>query len=221
MRTTAMIFVAGFVGLLGMTDPHRGQDYTIKGDGTLTDRGPGVAISRFVLDLGDIDLSVRGERVLRFAGLPREDFFVHLRLALQPEDKLLLETDDPDTAEALGLEARGSLAARTPGSTAVVQLSVKGRDGRTLVEYSGRLADWTWSGALGGDEVRLYDSSRDFLLECTTPDETYELAIAVVEPAPRQSSAKLLIEGGGWKAGPPTDCPPDTPSHPSAARGRG
>jgi hypothetical protein len=93
-----------------------------EGDGAFADNGAGAPHSRYVLDLGPVDLGAPGKREYRFTRLPAAEFTVGLRL--------------PASVRAGG---------RPPEAS--VRLALENEKGELVFHAEGRLADWLWSEA--------------------------------------------------------------------------
>jgi hypothetical protein len=96
------------------------------GDGKLTDDRFSPS-QRFVLTLGRIDLSRRGLRTFRLAGLPSRDF-------------------------AIGFEVSGPRTANRPlcdsrPISPTVKMTLKDEHGRIVIDESRPLEEWVWSGS--------------------------------------------------------------------------
>lgn len=91
-----------------------------EGDGRFTDNGAQAPHSRYVLDLGAVDLGKPGKREFRFARLPGVEFTVGLRLA-----------------------AHAGKAAQPPD--VAVRITLENEKDELVFHASGRLADWLWS----------------------------------------------------------------------------
>lgn len=168
-----------------------------EGDGTFTDNGAQAPHSRYVLDLGPVDLGKPGSREFRFARLPGTEFTLGLRLAVRA----------------------GEAAARPAVS---VRLALENENDELVVHAAGRLADWLWSEA--GDAWFVYQRGQQTYVavapRATRPQRVglradggwgtsftpragarYRL---VVDVAPanaqeRPADARLLAIAGGWK----------------------
>lgn len=56
------------------------------GDGHLTDNGVRAATNRYVLNLGEVDLSQRGTKTYRIANLPEANFVARIEISVVPKD---------------------------------------------------------------------------------------------------------------------------------------
>jgi hypothetical protein len=168
-----------------------------EGDGAFADNGAGVPHSRYVLDLGPVDLGAPGKREYRFTRLPAAEFTVGLRL--------------PASARAGG---------RPPEAS--VRLALENEKGELVFHAEGRLADWLWSEA--GDNWFVYQRGQQTYVavapRVTRPKRVgeradggwgttftprtaghYRLAIDVAPASAqeRPAGARLVAVAGGWK----------------------
>lgn len=168
-----------------------------EGDGTFADSGAQAPHSRYVLDLGPVDLGKPGRREYRFARLPGAEFTLGLRLA-----------------------ARGGAAAARPAAS--VRLTLENENDELVVHAAGRLADWLWSEA--GDAWFVYQRGQQTYVavapRATRPQRVgqradggwgtsftpragarYRLVIDVTPAREPEdfADARLIAVAGGWK----------------------
>jgi len=93
------------------------------GDGKLTDDGPFAASERFVLDLGELNVTQPNTRTYRMASLPQETLTLGLDV-IAPTGELLYETRP---------------------IRAVVRFLLLDEKGRTVVDEAANLDEWVWS----------------------------------------------------------------------------
>jgi hypothetical protein len=174
-----------------------GAPFAHEGDGAFADNGAAAAHSRYVLDLGAVDLGAPGKREFRFARLPAAEFTVGLRL--------------PASARAGGQAPEAS-----------VRLALENERGELVFHAEGRLADWLWSEA--GDDWFVYQRGLQtyvpaapramrpkrvgeradsgwgtFFTPRTAGSYRLALEIAPARAADRATVARLHAVAGGWK----------------------
>jgi hypothetical protein len=158
-----------------------------RGDGTFTDHGRFWGSGRYVIDLGDVDLSARGVRHYQMVGLPPE------RLAV-------------------GLGFRAASASQGANESvplkAVIRLEVASSAG-TVIHEERPLSQWLRSSS-GEFPTFVYckGSGNTWSEEPGTAwgcvfkpkaGERYDVTLEIIEPAARgdgSSTAKLIVEGG-------------------------
>ena len=152
-------------------------DLNYTGDGNFTDYGRKAGILRFVLDLGDIDLTESSVSKFELKGLPEVEFVCYLRV-----DHPLPTLGKPKDFEA------GNL---------VVGMSLEDENGTQVFSEKAPLKNWTWSGSVGAPQSDLYTHKTIFTPE---KDKSYRLSLKIREGKPDAPQAQLLLMGGGWKA---------------------
>ena len=165
-------------------DLHGDVVYTVVSDGHFVDRGDGCAKGRFQLDLGLVDLQIPGPRSLRFAGLPRETFYVVLELTLPPELPLKVEPR--------------ALSAFTPGGDASIQLSMTCNERPVITSEDADLSQWNWA-VVYRDPPEVYVYPEPQWWFDADPSDSCEITLDVVEPSTRPAMARLVVTGGDWK----------------------
>lgn len=168
-----------------------------EGDGRFADNGAQAPHSRYVLDLGAVDLGKPGTREFRFARLPGAEFTV-----------------------GLGVAARAGEAAQPPDVS--VRITLENEKDELVFHASGRLADWLWSES--GAEWFVYQRGPQTYVPVApratrpqriglradggwgtyfTPSATgrYRLVLEVsaVSAGGIAPGARLLAVAGGWK----------------------
>jgi hypothetical protein len=168
-----------------------------EGDGAFTDNGAQAPHSRYVLDLGPVDLGKPGRHEYRFGHLPGTEFAIGLRLAPR----------------------RGKSGA--PPAVAV-RVTLENEKDELVVHAEGRLADWLWSEA--DDAWFVYQRGQQTHVavapRATRPQRIglradggwgtyftprtgarYRLVIDVAraDAEERPAGARLLAVAGGWK----------------------
>lgn len=146
------------------------------GDGRLTDKGPGAATDRYVLDLGSVSLKVPASATFKLKNLPKTDYVVGIELR-SPTSKLEQSAVNP-----------------------VVSL-VLTEDGKMILAKEARLSDWTWSIHAPGNYAFVYGREQPTTHFTPTPGKNYELTLRVKEPD-RSSvnyTAALVAKSAGWK----------------------
>ena len=167
----------------GMRDTTVYSPSTYQGDGTMSDRGDRASFDRFVLDLGDVDLSKQSKVTYKMSKLPP----VRMNLGLKMTDMPPL-TPMSDSGKEY--------------NKAQVKVSLKTDGGKTVFEHDQPLSKWTWSGTVHGTYRVVY--VRDFSPGTSftpTENESYVLTLDIT-PDPTSKGGKptsLRITGGGWK----------------------
>ena len=147
------------------------------GDGNFTDYGRKAGISRFVLDLGAVDLKEDATQVHRLKGLPEVKFVCYLRV-----DHPLPTLGRPKNFEAEDL---------------VVEMTLEDENGTKVFLEKAPLKNWVWSGSVGAPQSDLYTHKTIFTSE---KDKSYRLSLKIRKGNPDAPHAQLLLMGGGWKA---------------------
>ena len=163
------------VARFGTDRKYPNLNYT--GDGIFTDYGRKAGILRFVLDLGEVDLTEASVNKFELKGLPEVEFVCYLRV-----DHPLPTLGKPKDFEA------GNL---------VVGMSLEDENGTQVFSEKAPLKSWTWSGSVGAPRSDLYTHKTIF-----TPEKgkSYRLSLKIREVKPDSPQAQLLLMGGGWKA---------------------
>ena len=152
-------------------------DLNYTGDGNFTDYGRKAGILRFVLDLGDIDLTESSVSKFELNGLPEVEFVCYLRV-----DHPLPTLGKPKNFGA---------------ADSVVEMSLEDENGTQVFSEKAPLKSWTWSGSVGAPRSDLYTHKTIFTPE---KDKSYRLSLKIREGKPDAPQAQLLLMGGGWKA---------------------
>jgi len=152
-------------------------DLNYTGDGNFTDYGRKAGILRFVLDLGDVDLTEASVSKFELKGLPEVEFVCYLRV-----DHPLPTLGQPKDFEA------GNL---------VVGMSLEDENGTQVFSEKAPLKSWTWSGSVGAPRSDLYTHKTIF-----TPEtgKTYFITFTKNKGNLKAPKAEFLLMGGGWKA---------------------
>ena len=155
-------------------------DLKYTGDGNFTDYGRKAGILRFVLDLGDIDLTESSVSKFELKGLPEVEFVCYLRV-----DHPL-----PTLGKPKGFEAGNS----------VVEMSLEDENSTQVFSEKAPLKNWIWSGSVGAPQSDLYTHKTVFTPE---KDKSYGgggLSLKIREGKPRIKNApqaQILLMGGG------------------------
>ena len=152
-------------------------DLNYTGDGNLTDYGRKAGIFRFVLDLGDVDLTEASVSKFELKGLPEVEFVCYLRV----------HHPLPTLGKPKDFEA-GEL---------VVGMSLEDENGTQVFSEKAPLKSWTWSGSVGAPQSDLYTHKTIF-----TPEtgKTYFITLTKNKGNLKAPKAEFLLMGGGWKA---------------------
>ena len=152
-------------------------DLNYTGDGNLTDYGRKAGIFRFVLDLGDVDLTEASVSKFELKGLPEVEFVCYLRV-----DHPLPTLGKPKDFQA------GDL---------VVGMSLEDENGTEVFSEKAPLKKWVWSGSVGAPQSDLYTHKTIF-----TPEtgKTYFITLTKNKGNLKAPKAQFLLMGGGWKA---------------------
>ena len=150
------------------------------GDGHLIDNGVRSATDRYVLNLGEIDLSQRGTKTYRFMNLPEEGFVAGIEIRVSPKDRSIIERREIKPIVLLELSAVGD---------------------EVVFMQKERLDMWTWSVPIGESTAFIYGRGEPGTYFQPLPHVEYTLAITVLQPDPGQLqyTASLLAKSGGWK----------------------
>ena len=168
-----------------------------EGDGAFTNNSAQAPHSRYVLDLGPVDLGKPGRREFRFARLPGVEFTLGLKLASRPGEQ-------------------------APPAAVSLRLVLENEKDELVVHADGRLADWLWSEA--GDAWFVYQRGQQIYVtmapRATRPqriglgadggwgtyftpraEARYRLVVDVARAniEERPVSARLIAVAGGWK----------------------
>ena len=163
------------VARFGTDRKYPNLNYT--GDGIFTDYGRKAGILRFVLDLGEVDLTEASVNKFELKGLPEVEFVCYLRV-----DHPLPTLGKPKDFEA------GNL---------VVGMSLEDENGTQVFSEKAPLKSWTWSGSVGAPRSDLYTHKTIF-----TPEtgKTYFITLTKNKGNLKAPKAEFLLMGGGWKA---------------------
>lgn len=167
-----------------------------EGDGSFVDHGPRAAIRRYVIDLGELDLTVAGRREFAMAGLPPEEFTLGLqvRARVEPEQPAVW----------------GTRLFQTRPIPARVRLELAEVGGVVVFAKEAPLHEWTWSGSGGGPSDSFVYWRGDPGDSSTPPGSSsfrplpggrYRVAFSVLHPDPAAANYVVLARafGGGWK----------------------
>ena len=152
-------------------------DLNYTGDGNFTDYGRKAGILRFVLDLGDVDLTEASVSKFELKGLPEVEFVCYLRV-----HHALPTLGKPKDFDA------GDL---------VVGMSLEDENGTQVFSEKAPLKNWVWSGSVGAPQSDLYTYKTVF-----TPEtgKTYFITLTKNKGNLKAPKAEFLLMGGGWKA---------------------
>ena len=147
-----------------------------RGDGKFVDTGPEAGIDRFVVDLGDVDLTSDGRYSCELRGLPKAHFVAHLRVATP---LVYSRADRPQTGWGL----------------TKVQLQLHETD-ELVFDVNRPLNEWIWSGPIDSQYSMLYllDGGFD-----ASPNTTFRLVVTISNAAAVAPKARLVVTGGGWQ----------------------
>ena len=163
------------VARFGTDRKYPNLNYT--GDGIFTDYGRKAGILRFVLDLGDVDLTESSVSKFELKGLPEVEFVCYLRV-----DHPLPTLGKPKNFGA---------------ADSVVEMSLEDENGTQVFSEKAPLKNWIWSGSVGAPQSDLYTYKTIFTPE---KDKSYRLSLKIREGKPNSPQAQLLLMGGGWKS---------------------
>ena len=152
-------------------------DLNYTGDGNFTDYGRKAGILRFVLNLGDVDLTEASVSKFELKGLPKVEFVCYLRL----------HHPLPTLGKPKDFEA-GDL---------VVGMSLEDENGTQVFSEKAPLKSWTWSGSVGSSQSDLYTRKTIFTPEA---GKTYFITLTKNKGNLKAPKAEFLLMGGGWKA---------------------
>ena len=163
------------VARFGTDRKYPGLNYT--GDGNFTDYGRKAGILRFVLDLGDVDLTEASVSKFELKGLPEVEFVCYLRV----------HHPLPTLGKPKDFDA-GDL---------VVGMSLEDENGTQVFSEKAPLKKWVWSGSVGAPQSDLYTHKPIF-----TPEtgKTYFITLKKNKGNLKAPKAEFLLMGGGWKA---------------------
>ena len=153
-------------------------DLNYTGDGNFTDYGRKAGIFRFVLDLGDVDLTEASVSKFELKGLPEVEFVCYLRV----DHPLPTGLGQPKDFEA------GNL---------VVGMSLEDENGTQVFSEKAPLKNWIWSGSVGAPQSDLYTHKTIFTPEA---GKTYFITLTKNKGNLKAPKAEFLLMGGGWKA---------------------
>lgn len=150
------------------------------GDGHFTDKGISSATDRYVLSLGEVNLSAIGTKVFKIAGLPETEFVVGIEI----DDR----SDDQDAIDQRAIDA-------------LVSLELSHASGQVIFRRQARLADWTWSIGVGESKAFLYQSGRAGSYFRPLRQDQYNLKLTVhqADSSRAEYTAVLMAKSGGWK----------------------
>ena len=162
------------VARFGTDRKYPNLNYT--GDGNFTDYGRKAGILRFVLDLGDVDLTEASISKFELKGLPEVEFVCYLRV-----NHPLPTFGQPKDFDA------GNL---------VVRMSLEEENGTQVFSEKAPLKRWTWSGSVGALQSDLYTRKTIF-----TPEvgKTYFITLTKNKGNLKAPKAEFILMGGGWK----------------------
>jgi hypothetical protein len=152
-------------------------DLSYTGDGNFMDHGRKAGISRFVLDLGPVDLTEGSVSIFELKGLPEVRFVCYLRL-----DHPLPTSGKPKDFD---------------GSDLLVELSLEDENGTQVFLEKAQLISWVWSGVVGASQSDLYTLKTRF---APKKGKVYYLKLKNNKGDLNAPEAKILLMGGGWKA---------------------
>ena len=152
-------------------------DLNYTGDGNFTDYGRKAGIFRFVLDLGDVDLTEASVSKFELKGLPEVEFVCYLRV----------HHPLPTLGKPKDFEA-GDL---------VVGMSLEDENGTQVFSEKAPLKKWVWSGSVGAPQSDLYTHKTIFTPEA---GKTYFITLKKNKGNLKAPKAEFLLMGGGWKA---------------------
>lgn len=196
-RTVSLVAVLGLAGCFGAL--------FYDGDGRFVDHGPTAAIDRYVLDLGPVNLAAKGAYRYSMAGLPAVAMAVGLELADAYGDKNLSESRPVDALiEVVLLNSRGELVIRERGhlDTWGWEYSLA-QQHRAFVGLSGKLQERSLGhGVIGYERLEVKADGGWGTIFKPRRGERYSLTLSVLEPSTsaRAYTAKVLVQGGGWKS---------------------
>ena len=152
-------------------------DLNYTGDGNFTDYGRKAGILRFVLDLGEVDLTEASVNKFELKGLPEVEFVCYLRV----------HHPLPTLGKPKDFEA-GNL---------VVGMSLEDENGTQVFSEKAPLKSWTWSGSVGSSQSDLYTRKTIFTPEA---GKIYFITLTKNKGNLKAPKAEFLLMGGGWKA---------------------
>ena len=152
-------------------------DLNYTGDGNFKDYGRKAGILRFVLDLGDVDLTKASVSKFELKGLPEVEFVCYLRV----------HHPLPTLGKPKDFEA-GNL---------VVGMSLEDENGTQVFSEKAPLKSWTWSGSVGLSQSDLYTRKTIFTPEA---GKIYFITLTKNKGNLKAPKAEFLLIGGGWKA---------------------
>ena len=163
------------VARFGTDRKYPNLNYT--GDGIFTDYGRKAGILRFVLDLGEVDLTEASVNKFELKGLPEVEFVCYLRV-----DHPLPTLGKPKNFGA---------------ADSVVEISLEDENGTQVFSEKAPLKNWVWSGSVGAPQSDLYTYKTVF-----TPEtgKTYFITLTKNKGNLKAPKAEFLLMGGGWKA---------------------
>jgi hypothetical protein len=170
-----------------------------EGDGDFTDNGVLSYSSRYVLDLGPLDLEKANSRRYRLTKLPTAEFVIGIDLVEMAPNRL---------------------AGPRPDHRARVRVQLESSQGETIIDQDVRLENWVWSHGEGDAKSRLYlrGETRDVQAGSSTQptrvnegpsggwgtyfnssdSESYTLSVDVLEPiSVAGRPARLTLVGWG------------------------
>jgi len=202
VKNKRLFGAAGLILMVAIYVAACNRSLLYRGDGHLSDAGIGAAADRYVLDLGHIDLTNRGEYRFLLAGLP-------------------------STTMTIGFQVGPSFAGEKTWQTkpldARVEMKLNREDGSLVIIEGSRLPTWVWSYRVTDLDSFVYRGGKDERVDLGNGSSTYRLlgvradggwgsyfdprslrryrlAVRVLEPMTgRRYPVRLLIKGGGWK----------------------
>lgn len=158
---------------------------TYKGTGTMTDHGGSSGLDRFVLDLGEVDLSKPSTVSYKMSNLPpvKLDLLVHM-------------THFPPDASAYNT-AIGY-------NKSQIKVTLKTDTGKLVAQHEKPLSKWGWS-PNRDDAGQLTYTARDFGWGSAFTPKKNEAFVLTLEITPDPSSTgttpgRVRVAGGGWVA---------------------
>jgi len=167
---------------------------TYTGDGDFIDHGRKCSHTRFVLKLGEIDLTKVNSRQYKIEGLPETRFSTGLVIRT-PYGSLVYDLGEKPIRKC---------------SDAKVEMTLKDVEGTLLFKISDLLQDYVWTnGSPENNTCFVYGSSshnvkynndkmRNTFFKAD-PSKTYYLNINVLVPSKDRTEAAVYASGGGWK----------------------
>jgi len=157
------------------------KDGSFEGDGTLTDNGVLSATDRYVLDVGEVELTKNGSYRYSFRGLPAENFVIGLEIE--------------------GADQRRECIRASLGNVEIGLRLSDVNKGMGIFVVEGKLKEWTFSRRRGEKRVFVYHRSGPRTAFDADPESTYELEVRVSKVAGTVGCdvAQIVAKSGGWK----------------------